>query len=389
MEERPKLSDKGHVVIVTLYKPYFGGTPTVMENLLSGFDPRSYSIATYSQQFEAYLEETADIQVFRFFKHLKSSFRLNQLYKRYFIRKNSTRLARFCQSRAAKVIVGVYPDIHLLNCAYEAARKINVPLIPYLHDTIVEGLHDKPWWLRQRAQKIQQALFSSCHTILVISEGLARLYREKYGLITAVLEHTYPEEATKPAITSLRNGAKRIFWGGAVGRFNHAVVRRASLAAKALYFTFEITGASSKRQLEQQRINTDNVTLAAYANRADYIEALQAQDILILGINWPDESPLHLDELSTIFPTKAVEYLFSGVPIVVHCPENYFLARFFTENNCGYVVSDRSAEALSAGIVQLLTNDDLRQKLIAGAFEVSTTFEANRLQKKFAAALHS
>ena len=57
---------------------------------------------------------------------------------------------------------------------------------------------------------------------------------------------------------------------------------------------------------------------------------------------------MHLAAQAMAFslPTKSFDYALSGVPILVHCPEDFSLSRFFAKNRCGYVLNDPRTEAV-------------------------------------------
>jgi glycosyltransferase involved in cell wall biosynthesis len=126
-----------------------------------------------------------------------------------------------------------------------------------------------------------------------------------------------------------------------------------------------------------------------YRQRADYLKAMQQQGVLILALNWPDETPQHEDELATIFPTKTPEYLATGRPIVVHCPEHYFLARFFRENRCGLVVTERSIEALVQAIRHLLEDPVAVSELRQSALTAARIFSADQIARRFQTVVRS
>ena len=89
---------------------------------------------------------------------------------------------------------------------------------------------------------------------------------------------------------------------------------------------------------------------------------LRQQDILVFphGFegNWPAV------EYQTIFPTRTIPYLLSGVPIVAHCPPDCFLAKWLRANECAELVTTRSVEDLAAAVTRL-RNDPVRRRLLA------------------------
>ncbi|MEM9919741.1 MAG: hypothetical protein AAF990_16725 [Bacteroidota bacterium] len=372
-----KLSEEGHVVIVTaFYPPIPGGTSVIIKNILKNIDPESYTVATISPSFSkaspapniAYLMNT-----------FVWSSRLNGYWKEWHIGAAVQRLVRLCKAKKAKYIVGVYPDYAFLKIAYEAAKITGLPLISYLHDTVAEGLaHSK---LADKAKELQDQVFQySAHTF-VMSEGMKDLYREKYNLEVDALEHTYPETSEEVHFDPRIKGSN-IFWGGAIYSINQNAVKRVVRAATALETKVEIASKAKKAALEKMGLPTEYIELSFY-NREAYLQALQKQQILLLALDWPDESKMHRDELATIFPTKTIEYLHAGRPILVHCPEDYFLARFIRQYNCGIVVTERSEEKLKAAIDQLKSSDAAVAEMVANAYKATSVFNHARLQDKF------
>ena len=92
---------------------------------------------------------------------------------------------------------------------------------------------------------------------------------------------------------------------------------------------------------------------------------------------------MHKDELSTIFPTKTPEYLATGNLIIVHCPENYFLAKFFRKHNCGIVISEQSDEAIEKVLRGILAGDNNYDEIRRNALRTASIFKSDALSKKF------
>ena len=111
------------------------------------------------------------------------------------------------------------------------------------------------------------------------------------------------------------------------------------------------------------------------------LATLLNQHILTVALNWPDESSLPEDELATAFPTKVIEYLAAGRPILVHCPENYFLARFFREHECGIVVSTRDVAAIVKAVKTLLDRGSEQERMRKNALRAAQIFSIDRISK--------
>jgi hypothetical protein len=355
-----------------------------MRNLLSRFRPTSYSIVTIGDSY-LFPEEDAHLQVYPIMSTWRrTSSRLDGLWLDWQLPSATSKLIKLIEQTNTKVIVGVYPNFHFLKIAREAARATQIPWVAYLHDTVAEGLSHTRW--AARAVELQEQVFAEAAAILVMSQGMADHYKQKYNLNSKSLEHIYPEPI--PDHLPQNQGLRQAFWGGDIYNINHQAVRRVSEALRQLDCSFLLTTAKPET-LASQGIGGDHLQVTFYRQRADYLKALRQQGVLILALNWPDEAQQHEAELATIFPTKTPEYLASGRPIVVHCPEHYFLARFFREHRCGLVVTERSVEALVQTIRPLLEDavavSDLRQS----ALDAVQIFRPGQIARRFQAVVWS
>ena len=207
-----------------------------------------------------------------------------------------------------------------------------------------------------------------------MSEGMSDYYQKNYNLVTYPLEHTYPEKISDNPNFKRNNKA---FWGGEVYEINENSFERVQDALNELNTIFTITSLSPLKIK-----TTNNISRTFFPKRSQYINAVNCHGILVLAINWPDESKIHEAELSTIFPTKTVEYLASGGPILVHCPKHYFLAKFFKKYNCGIVVTERSVVKLKSAIEKIKINGNEIKQMQINALKVMDIFSNDRLKKK-------
>jgi len=214
-----------------------------------------------------------------------------------------------------------------------------------------------------------------------MSQGMADFYQQRYKITTQPLPHSYPEplSGTLPEKAPLQ----QVFWGGGIYGINRNAVRRVSAALKQRGHTFVLSTTVPAKLLTKWEILGEHVQLKFYPKRADYLRALQQQSVLVLALDWPDESTVHRDELATIFPTKTPEYLASGCPILVHCPEDYFLARFIREHQCGIVVSERSKDALDDAFRALFQGGSQVEAMQRAALAAAHVFAPDAIAQRF------
>lgn len=378
------LVENGHVLIMVAHYLLPSGMRVTMRNLLSHFHPTSYSIVTINGSYPC-LEEDDHLQVYPIMSTWRLiSARLDGWWLDWQQPSATSKLIKLIEQTNTKVIIGVYPSFHFLKMAREAARATQIPWIAYLHDTVAEGLSSTRW--AAKAVELQEQVFAEAAAILVMSQGMADLYKQKYSLTCHPLEHIYPERV--PEHLPQSQALRQAFWGGDIYNINHQAVRRVSEALRRLDCPLLLTTAKPET-LASQGIGGDHLKMTFYRQRADYLKAMQQQGVLILALNWPDETQQHEDELATIFPTKTPEYLATGRPIVVHCPEHYFLARFFRENRCGLVVTERSIEALVQAIRHLLEDPVAVSELRQSALTAARIFSADQIARRFQTVVRS
>jgi hypothetical protein len=343
----PNLCEAGTVLFVGLMPPEPGGTPIVGRNLLSCFAPSSIVVATaeYSgRSAMLYEPENQTHEILRSFGH---STRVNQFLFDLQVPIAARSLARLAREIDARVIIGSYPTFHLLDVVRRAAKRLDIPWVAYLHDTLAETTHHLPQ--RERILRLQNAVFDEASHVFVMSEGMAELYRVKYPTLqTTALEHIYPlsvrTELPRPP------SHQRMFWGGSVYDINQRSFGRVADSVILAGTGITMTSPQNSSFLQAKGINTSAIDHSYYPDWNEYHSTLSEHETLLLTLDWPDESEMHRDELATIFPTKTPEYLATGRPILVHCPEDYFLAKFFREHKCGTVVSERSLPSITEAI---------------------------------------
>jgi len=243
------------------------------------------------------------------------------------------RVKRLIKALRPAVVVGAFPYYHLLHITRQACRETQTPWVAYLHDTLSEALSTGR--LSDKAARLHDQVFAEASAILVMSAGMERLYQKKYGLTCTVLQHSLPEPVPA-SLPENDSAAPPAFWGGGIYEINGHALGRVSEALGQLGRSLFLASTASLPVLNSYGITGDHVKRSFYAEREAYLAALRAQGLLVLALDWPDESPVHPEELATIFPTKTPEYLASGRPVLVHCPEDYFLAQFFLQHRCGW-----------------------------------------------------
>ena len=381
------ITEKKNILFVTtFYPPNNNGTSVVMSNLIKELDQKTvYGVVTWANSFKDKDEIINGKIVHKLFnfQYLFNP-RLWFFFRRFTFNFEKRKVIKLIKKKKITHVVGVYPDLDFLEISRSASEVCGVKFYPYLHDTLAEGLSHKRY--KNIAKVVQQNIFKTSRKILVMSEGMKDLYKDKYDVETTPVLHSFSENVEEKELNN-DTVEKSIFWGGAIYAINKETVKRVHSACKNLDYTLTLSAANTPEKLANLGFENKNIKILPFLTREDYITTIGNQRALLLSIDWPDESAVHKDELGTIFPTKTIEYLISGRPIIVNCPEEYFLARFFKKYQCGIVLTERDPQKLKEYIETVLNDEEKLKVMVANAYKTSKQFHISSVKSVFEAEL--
>src|SRR5205807_8748009 len=106
----------------------------------------------------------------------------------------------------------------------------------------------------------------------------------------------------------------------------------------------------------------------AHSSAAGALAWQRKADLLLLPLSFGHSGA---DVIRTAAPGKMAEYLVSGVPILVHAPSDSYISQDAHRLGWGFVVDRSDARFIAEAIGRLLADDQLRQRLVANAFDVA------------------
>ena len=368
---------------IRFFPPLHGGSSVIMKNLLGALPPDKVVVATVEAPNP--VDSNFDYPVYRQMRQISFSTRGNKILSQLQINKTARTVARLVKKHGCGAVVGVYPDISFLAVAFRAAQMAGVPFVPYLHDTVAEAMKGR--MSAAFAARLQDQIFATCQDTFVMSEGMADMYRAKYNLETRPLVHSYPEDIPTEPPTEPPNG--KGFWSGDIYAINKQAMVRVYSAMRDKKIELTIASRQQPQTLQNMGFDRGGIKNTFFSDRTELVSALREQSFLILALDQPDEAVIHADELSTIFPTKTIEYLASGRPILLHCPEHYFLARFCLRHDCAEVVADPSPGALTSAFDRLQNDPQRIDTLVRNGFKAARPFSRRAVAETFASGLET
>jgi hypothetical protein len=354
------------MIVSVGFPPVSGAVGTIMKQLADALDPSRVVVATAKWRGQhARLAQACELS----YPVLSPAFRFGSRIDRYWQRLDwrlaASRLAVAARRHRCGGILVAFPDLSIVRATMHAARACDIPCCVHIHDTIEESLAGGPF--EQAARKAESEIFRRPWQALPLTGGLSDLYSRKYDMKFVDLPHPY-SEAVAPPRWSGTSADRSACWSGTAYSINDRAFSRLHAAARAAGIDFVITSPMPGSAFS--RLIGHEFDLQFLPSRQQYLDFLRVQGVHVVGVNWPDETDVHTRELETIFPTKVPEYLASGVPVLVHCPDHYYLARFIKDQKCGVVVSSREPEALRVAMLSLFENPEWRLQLVRRAQEV-------------------
>ena len=284
-----------------------------------------------------------------------------------------------------RAIMAMFPYESSLLTGYWLHLLTGLPLFSYFCDLYQEDT----WtgWQARLAVWLQARVFGASGRLLVISEGMAEYYRERYGLETlcvpACINDPVPEPGPVPP-------PSRSFIVGYSGNINSARLSSLRALIEAIgddpgyeirYFTPQTPGF-----LRAQGLWAGNASATFIADEADLLRRLSACDALFLPLTFEVHDSSR-DQLATCFGTKSCEYFISRKPILLHCPGDYFIARFYKQWDCGLLVDRPEAPGLRSALERLRSDGELRARLVHNALRAARQFQGSRVASIVRAAL--
>jgi len=368
-------------VLSHILPPSPSGQAMVLYRLFRDFDPKGYCLISKTKyEFDPYdWRQKSESKLLSKYLHLPPEnqmkglrsfiFRnflkpLSAFYQVYQRAKNILRLIRQEKCDALLACTG---DQYDLPAGYLAARMANIKFYVYIFDDF------RGQWInpisRRFARWVEPVVIRGASGVIVPNEYLFDQYRSRYK-ITPLVVHNPCEipvkEEKKESIRYSLNQPVQMVYTGAVYQAHYDAFQRL-IGALQLIERYKINlyvyTSQPFKKLEQEGI-CGPVIYKGHQLPSVISKVQQKADILFLPLAFDSPFP---DVIRTSAPGKLGEYLVSGRPILVHAPENSFLAQYFKHHQCGWVVDQKDPVQLRDTIYSILENESVREKLIKNA----------------------
>lgn len=289
------------------------------------------------------------------------------------------RLMHLYRANRCEQILAVFPNEFYLFCGLVAAKLFRCPFYSYFHNTY----SDNRSGIRLKfANWLQPAVFRNSRAIFVMSDGMKKVWESRYpNFKFATLVHSFHGSAAIDSSANEMSDSFRVAFMGNLNDSNRdAMGRMAGVLdryPKAQLTTYSGVPAAHFQSL---RLSGDRVVNTS-VGYDQVVAKLAEADLLFLPHGFT--GGLKPIEYATIFPTRTIPYLLSGVPIIAHSPPSSFLTQWLVQHDCAEVVDDPSVGAICQAIERLRNSPERRRQIVGNAMLAVRQFDATTVSRRF------
>jgi glycosyltransferase involved in cell wall biosynthesis len=277
------------------------------------------------------------------------------------------RIVKLARKYGVRRIYAHFPDGCFTVAAWQAAEELGLPLTVYLDILWEESGIDAAALARTYEHKV----FRRADRRFAITEFAVEHLQQKHGVKVELLPHTTDTAGLPEGLRRLpENGSRVVHFAGCINSTMNqdAVLRLARAAA--------IARTSPKLDICTPSLPDEFRALgigSRYVDQASLADAQARSTILFLPLAFESPQPLMIRHN---FPTKAMDYLRSGRPILVHSPADSYLAWLARREEFAVVVDCPDIAQLAAAMDRLTEDVDLQDKLVRNALAFVRTRES-------------
>lgn len=260
-----------------------------------------------------------------------------------------------------------YPNASFLIAGYLAAKELGVPYVVYM-DILWD--HNGSKNEEYLSSVYENRIVAEAKSHYAITEFAADYLSKKHGKKFKVIPHTLnPKDiqtrsgkvklGSPPYKIHLAGGVNRMMNADAIFRF-HDVLKLTGLPYEMEICTLSIPDSLA---------NDPNIKLRYYS-KSELIESQKNADLLLLPQAFEEANPTMI---RNNLPTKTMEYLCSGSPILVFSPKDSYLSWLARENGFALVIDQPDTQMLAEGIKSILTDVNLISNITTASKKFAMT----------------
>lgn len=280
-----------------------------------------------------------------------------------------------------------------INFSRELINKLQVPSVIHFMDDWPTTISSQGLLKRYWTNRINKELVSLLDTVdlhLSISDAMADEYRKRYNKVFIPFHNPIEIENwslhTKQDFTINKDGVK-VLYSGRIG--DNGIAESIVEVASAIdqmneggrKIKLHLQTPTQRKEILDKLKRFKCVVFNPFVAYDQIPEVFSNADILLLANDFSEQG---IKYLRFSMPTKASEYMISGTPILLYTPEIAAVSSFFSQNKCGYCVTNQDREEIMNAIEFLISNEEGRKTLSRNAVKLAgERFDALKVRNEF------
>jgi glycosyltransferase involved in cell wall biosynthesis len=246
-----------------------------------------------------------------------------------------------------------------------------VPLVMHIMDDWQNAKNSgflTNYW-KKKIEKEFKELLDMTSVYLSISEGMSEEYYKRYGKVFIPFHNTVELAKwlpySKKSVVINKNEV-RILYAGRIGiGTNHAFLDLINAIEELnkltqLKISINIQTSDAERSLNKKLLEYKCVSFNPFIEYSELPKLFASYDLLLLPIDFEIGG---LSYLKFSMPTKVPEFMISGAPILLYCPEQVYLHSHAKKHNWAYVIDKNDPKNIKEGILELINNEEIRRSI--------------------------
>ncbi len=260
-------------------------------------------------------------------------------------------------------VVSVYPSDRFLLAGHRIARALGVPHAVYFHNLWEEAVRHTAVHAGCAADRARLRLAGRWEREIVrlsrarfaLTAPMAVFLSGKHGVPFSVLPHAFPPPPPLPPGEPERRaeGLDLLLPGSVYGMHASSLRILLRLVGERDGIRLSITTGQKAAYLESIGVSAArNLTIEHYPDESRFFRRMTRADACVVCLAHDGHSP---EDVATALPTRAVESLRFGKPLLVVAPAESYLSRLVREHAAGIAASPDDARGVEEALDALLS----------------------------------
>ena len=247
------------------------------------------------------------------------------------------------------------------------------------------------WWWRKKYDVAYKRILAKADVCMSICQYMSDAYMVQYG-VQFYPFHNPVEVAKWDAIEKMRKYEEGVFSVLYVGKINRdtqqplkdlcdAVTELNRNGEKVI---FDVYSPNVKHDIDLSKYKGCNIF--SQVPNAEIPKLMKSYDALFLTLGFSEISRKYV-RLS--MPTKLTEYLVSGIPILLYCPEEIALSKYVSEYGAAVVCNQPDKRVLQQSLLNMIHSDEYNDCIVSRARDLSLRHDVQIVRERFRKTLSS